>query len=444
MNALHAELDRRRLLRYLGNAALALPFTRVLMEEQLFGVTPAKRALMIYFPDGIIKERWHPLATGKDFEFQPMTAPLKAVKDDVILVKNVHYATEGSHEGGAAYILSGVKGHKGGISLDTYLGEKFKSNVVLPVVRLGVGANFQTGSHISYFAPGSASPIEDNPAKAFYSIFGGSAGSTDPVAKNKLLAAELSILDLCMNDIKGLQNKLGSIEKQKLDVHLDSLRELERRVQSAASGPIAGACTKQVDMRGLSFPQPDYNYPPGPHKNEYFAVIGDIMTDLAVQVLACGVSNVVYFQWSHPVSPTAFNFPGGTGQARGHHDMSHYGDLNGSGAEEFIKAQAWYTDRIAKLLGRLKAIKEGDQSLLYNTAALALTEIADSNMHDFKNVGLILAGQAGGNWSTGRSIDGLGASHNQVLVSILQAMGLPDNSYGDPTLGSGPLAGLRI
>jgi hypothetical protein len=129
--------------------------------------------------------------------------------------------------------------------------------------------------------------------------------------------------------------------------------------------------------------------------------------------------------------------------ARGHHDISHYGDLNGSGAQDFVKAQAWYTDRIAKLLGRLKAIKEGDQSLLYNTAAMALTEIADSNLHDFKNVGLILGGQAGGNWSTGRCLDGLGASHNQVLVSMLQAMGLPDSSFGDASLGTGPLAGLR-
>jgi hypothetical protein len=442
MKTLHAELDRRRLLRYLGNAALALPFTRVLLEERLFGATPAKRALLFYFPDGIIKERWHPTSTGKDFKFQPMTAPLEKVRDDVILLKNVNYATEGSHEGGAAYILSGVRGFNGGISLDTWLGEKFKANVALPVVRLGVGANFQTGSHISYFAPGSASPIEDNPAKAFYNIFGGAAGPVDPVAKNKLLAAEMSILDLCMNDIKGLQTKLGSVEKQKLDVHLESLRELERRVQNAASGPVTAACTKEVDMRGLSFPQPDYNYPPEPHKNEHFGVIGDIMTDLAVQVLACGVSNVLYFQWSHPVSPTSFNFPGGTDQPRGHHDMSHYGDLNGSMAMDFVKAQAWYMDRLAKLLLRLKEIKEGDQSLLYHTAAMALTEIADSNLHDFKNVGLVLAGQAGGAWSTGRCVDGQGASHNQVLVAMLQAMGLPDMTFGDPALGRGPLPGL--
>ena len=123
--------------------------------------------------------------------------------------------------------------------------------------------------------------------------------------------------------------------------------------------------------------------------------------------------------------------------------MSHYGDLNGTGATEFIKAQAWYMGRFAKLIGKLKAVKEGDQNLLYNTAAMAATEIADANLHDFHNVGLVLAGQAGGAWTTGRCIDGNAASHNQVLVSILQAMGLPDTTYGDPKLGSGPLPGLK-
>lgn len=437
------ELDRRRLLRYLGNAALALPFTRLIREDQLFGAVPSKRALFFYFPDGIIKERWHPTTTGTDFVLPPMTAALQSVRDDILMLRNVNYATEGSHEGGAAYCLSGVKDQNGGVTLDTFLGDRFKNNVILPVARLGVGANFQSGKQVSYFAPGAASPVEDNPSKAFYNIFGGSAGSVDPATKGKLLAAEMSILDLCMGDIKGLQNKLGAVEKSKLDVHLEALRELERRVQSSASDPVAGSCTKTVDMRGITFPAQDYQYPPVPHKNEYFGTIGDIMTDLAVQVFACGVSNVLFFQWSHPVSPTVLNFPGGPGLGRGHHDISHYGDLNGSGAAEFIQAQSWYMGRFAQLLGRLKAIKEGDQSVLYNTAALALTEIADSNLHDFNNVGLVLAGQAGGQWSTGRCIDGAGASHNKVLVAMLQAMGLPDTTYGDPKLGSGALPGLN-
>ncbi len=443
MKSLRMELDRRRLLKYLGNAALALPFYRVLLEEQLFGATAAKRAMFFYFPDGIIKERWHPVATGSNFEFQPMTSTLAPVKDDIIMIKGVNYMTDGSHEGGAAYCLSGIKGQNGGKTIDTYLGEKFKTNVSQPVVRLGVGTNFQSGKPVSYFAPGAGAPIEDNPSAAFMNYFGGTAAPIDDAAKAKLMAAEKSVLDFCMNDIKGLQAQLGSIEKQKLELHLESLRELERRIQTASTRVVTASCTKQVDMRGLNFPIQENQYPKTPHKNENYALVGDIMIDLAVQVFACGISNVQFFQWSRPVSPTVFDFPGGASIARGHHDISHYGDINGSGAADFVKVQQWYMGRLALLIQKLKAVKEGDQSLLFNTALMACTEIADANLHDFNNVALVLAGQAGGNWQTGRSIDGAGASHNQVLVSILQAMGLSDTSFGDSNLGTGPLQVLK-
>jgi hypothetical protein len=441
MKLLNRELDRRRLLGHLGFAALALPFYRVIQEEQLFGATPAKRALFFYFPDGIIKERWHPTETGSTFTLPPMTSPLSVVKDDILMLRGVNSRATGSHEGGAAYSLTGTNG--GGLSIDTYLGEKLKADSLRPVVRLGVGSNFQDGAKISYFAPGSAAPIQDNPTLAFTEIFGKSTTPLDPAAQAKLLAGEKSILDFCMNDISGLQKKLGNIEKTKLQAHLDSLRELERRVQGASSGkPVSTSCTREVDMRGLTFPENDSNYPKAHHKNETYAVIGDIMIDLMVQSLACGVSNVGFLQWSRPVSPTVFNFPNGIDVARGHHDISHYGDLNGSGAADFIKAQQWYMTRLAELIKRLKIIKEGDQSMLQNTALMAFTEIADANLHDFSNVGLVLAGQAGGNWRTGRAIDAAGASHNQVLVSILQAFGLSNNSFGDAALGTGPIAEL--
>jgi hypothetical protein len=441
MKTLNHELDRRRLLGHLGFAAVALPFFRLMQEEQLFGATPAKRALFFYFPDGIIKDRWHPTETGPNFTLPPMTAPLSIVKDDILMLRGVNSKATGSHEGGAAYSLTGTNG--GGISLDTYLGEKLKSNSLLPVVRLGVGSNYQDGAKISYFAPGSAAPIQDNPTLAFMEIFGKSSTPLDSTAQAKLLAGEKSILDFCMNDIAGLQKKLGNIEKNKLDAHLESLRELERRIQGSAAGkPISTSCTKDVDMRGYSFPENDTNYPKAHHKNEAYAVIGDIMIDMMVQALACGVTNVGFLQWSRPVSPTVFDFPNGIAVARGHHDISHYGDLNGSGAADFIKAQEWYMTRLAELIKRLKNTKEGDQTMLQNTALMAFTEIADANLHDFNNVAMILAGQAGGNWKTGRVIDTMGASHNQVLVSMLQAFGLPGNSFGDASFGTGPIAGL--
>ncbi|MCX6129364.1 MAG: DUF1552 domain-containing protein [Proteobacteria bacterium] len=443
MKTLDYKLNRRQLMTCLRHAAIALPFSRLMFEEQVFGMSPARRALFVYFPDGIIREAWHPSSTGELLEFPAMSSALALVKEDIIMLKGINYPIEGSHEAGAAYCLTGSKNSAQGISIDSYLGEKFKHKVSRPVVRLGVGANFQAGQAISFFAPGSPSAIEDNPAQAFYQIFGESQDPIDPATKAKILAAEKSILDTCKNDIRVLQNQLGSIEKQKLDSHLEALRELERRVQNEEdNGSSAKECSKRVDMRGLEFPQHETQYPPSPHRNEYFAKISDIMTDITVQVLACGASNVVYFQWSHPVSPTFFNFPGGPGLARGHHDISHYGDAQGAGGRDFIKAQSWYMERLAALIQKLKGIREGDQSLLQSMAIMACTEIADADRHDFKNVAIVLAGQAGGHWQTGRCVDAGGISHNRVLVSILQAMGLSEQSFGDPKLGSGAISEL--
>ena len=438
LTSLQQELDRRNLLRYLGFSALGFSFYRVLREEQLFGATPAKRAVFFYFPDGIIKEQFHPSGTGSNFSFPAMTAPLEKVKSDLIAIKGVRYGAEGSHEGGAAYCLSGKKSQTGDLTIDNYLGEKLKADVPFPTVKLGVAANFQPNRPISYLAPGSGSPIEDDPAKALRDIFGSPQRASLRLQNSD--SSEQSLLDFCIEDISSLKRRLGPIETRKLDMHLEALRELERRSQSVqSSGKQAAMCKNEIDMRGQKFPEQDVNYPKTIHKNEAFGVVGDIMIDILVHALACGVTNVGLLQWSHPVSPTNFDFPGGIGIARGHHDISHYGSNN---AQEFVEAQSWYMTRLATMIERLKSVQEGDQTLLFNTVVMGFTEIADGNLHDFENAGVVLAGQAGGHWATGKCIDAAGASHNQILVSILQACGQPDNTFGDPSLGMGALPGI--
>ena len=437
-------LSRRHLMKRFGHAALVFPFLRVLEEERLLAATPASRAIFWYFPDGIIKPLFHPV--GAASAFPTITAPLMRVRDDITLLRGVEYKTEGSHEGGAAYCLTGCGPGSGGVSLDTYLGEVFQASSALPVVRLGVGANFQRNGGISYIAPGIPSVIEDHPQRAFYSLFGASQEPIDPVIKEKIMRGEKSILDLSMGQLRDLSGQIGERERQKLEVHIEALRELERRVQTAGqiSNDRLSQCTESVDMRGLSFPDQDHTYPSMEHRNENFGAIGSIITDLVVQALACGLTRVALLQWSHPVSPTQFSPAGYPDLGRGHHDISHYGgDASSSYAREFVNCQSWYMNQLAQFIEQLKSIKIGDQNLLDQSALLALTEIGDSNLHDFTDVGLILAGKAGGRLKTGQIQDAKGASHNQVLVTILQAMGQSADTFGDPQKGRGPLKSLQ-
>jgi len=87
-------------------------------------------------------------------------------------------------------------------------------------------------------------------------------------------------------------------------------------------------------------------------------------------------------------------------------------------------------------------VSEGDKNLLYNSVAMAFSELGDPGAHLMDNVGLVFAGQAGGKIKTGQAIDATGKDQSNALVSVLQAMGLPDSTYGNG--GSGPIPGLFV
>lgn len=434
-----AEIDRRNLFRYLGNAAIFAPFMRTLLETEAFGATNAKRSLFFFYPDGMVPEQFHPTTLGTGFDLKTITKPLEAVRDDIVMITKSNYTTMGSHEAGAGYCLTGVANRAPALSIDTYLGNKLKAGVSLPVLRLGIGSSFQTGSDkaVSFATPGVPSPIEDNPKRAFAAIFG-SAPSTpgSPPSGPRTLGAkgQKSVLDSNLADLKTLQTRLGTIEKVKLDLHVESVRELERRTQimidsesGGTSSETSASCNRAIDFRGFDIPDNESSYPPVVLKNENYNRVCDIQIDIAVQALACGITNVVLFQMSHAVSPLTMDFPGGPSLARSHHEISHYGN-NGN---EHAVCQAYFISKYAKILSGMKAIKEGDKNLLFNALTLAVTEIGHADYHSLSDVGIIMGGQAGGMIKTGRAIDAKGASHGQTLVSILQAMGLQESKFGE-------------
>jgi hypothetical protein len=441
-----AEINRRNLFRYLGNAAVFAPFMRTLLETEAFGASTAKRCLLFFYPDGIVPDQFHPTSMGANFDLKTTTKPFESVRSDIVMVKNSNYSTMGSHEVGAAYCFTAVGDRAPAISLDTYIGSKLKGGVSLPVLRLGVGATYQTGADkaVSFAAPGVPSSIEDNPRKAFSAIFGGSASNTDSSGAAKTMGAkgQKSVLDSALADLKALQTRLGSIEKSKLDLHVESVRELERRTQilidqESGKDPSGGSsqCNRMIDFRGLVIPDNDSSYPPVVQKSENYNTVSDIQVEIAVQALACGITNVVLFQMGHAVCPINMDFPGGPGIAKSHHDISHFG----ASPDDHAKCQAFFMSKYAKIISSMKAVKEGDQSLLYNSITVSASDLAHSDYHDLKNVGVVIGGQAGGLIKTGRAIDVAGASHGQTLISVLQAMGIQEDKFGQAT---GTLPGL--
>lgn len=428
-------ISRRGLLRYAGMTCLAIPLMRTLLEEEAYAATPV-RALFVYYPDGNIAQRFFPDGNGA---LPDITAPLNGIRSDINLIRGLVYRLGGSHEAGAGFCLTGTASDNQRYSIDNFLGDSLGGNYRQKSLSLGVGANFETdpSKQISFLSSGARAAIQDNPKRAFYDLF--NAGGLEDRAD--LMSEKRSVLDYARGEIQGLRYRLGTTEQAKLAVHLEALRELERR---AAQGSSGGGCKSSLDWRGLSIPDQEPNYPKSFERNEVFGQVGRVMMDIMVQALACGITPVGLLQWSHAVSPTTLNFAGGPNINRGrHHDLSHYGgDINGVYGNDFAACQRWYMEQLAYLLNQMKGVSLGDKNLLDASLVLATTELGDSNAHDFNDIACVVAGKAGGSLKTGQSLQLQNKSYNHLLVSLIQAAGINNPTFGDPNLGAGPIAEL--
>lgn len=433
-------LTRRGLLKYAGMTCVSLPLMRVLLESEAAAQGGSiTRTIIVYYPDGNIADQFFPKETGRDFNLPAITQPLAGLRDKIALVRGLKFSANGSHEAGAAYCLTGTNEAERRYSIDSFIGDRLGGNFAQKTLRLGVGANFQSGAdkYVSYLKSAALAPVQDHPQTAFREIFG--APGVNLEDQDKIKRGKKSILDFARSEISGIKQRLGNSEQRKLQEHLDSLRELERRL-----GLTTGlTCSDRINWRGLRFPDQETGYPKSYELNERFGQIGGIMTDIMVQALACGVAPAALLQWSHAVSPTQFNFVGGPGVAKGHHDASHYGgDPNGEIAKMFVSCQAWYMEQVAYLLRALAAVNIGNRTLLDDTVVFVTTELGDSERHNFEDIACMIAGGGSGRLRTGQSLHLPGRSYNDILLTVLAASGLRGEAFGDPAATSGPIQQL--
>jgi hypothetical protein len=429
-----SQVSRRTLLRGLGSAALLAPFASPLALRKARAQAP-KRAMFVYVPDGCIPGKWHPKGTETNFALPEMSEPLGVIKQHLVFLEGLTmYSGGATHEGGIAKVLTGTAPQ----SLDVFLGDRLGAATPHRSLQLGVGTNFENGSgSMSFIGPGQPVTADDDPLNAFSRVFGKTEqGPDQDLAKRR----KQSILDASLADLNGLKTRLGQTERARLDVHLDSLREVEARIVNHA----VSACDRSgFNAQGFGVVPTDY-YPKTYHKETHFAQVGQLQTDLAVLALGCGATNVVSLMWSHPVSPTHIL---DTGVGTGNHDASHYGDENSALAKDFVKLKRWFMQQFVALIEKLEATPDSEGSLLDNTLVLLCSELGDSDDHDHKSVPFVLAGGAGG-LKTGRYLNytnkhaGENEPHTKLLVSMANALGVSIDSYGYTGHGAGGLSGL--
>jgi hypothetical protein len=433
-------LSRRALLAG-GAVAVGLPFLDVLPPRARAAGSARPRRLLCYFvPNGVRGDAWFP-APDPELQLSPSLAALAPVKDRVIVFSGLANAPgmpelPGSHASGTAAFLTARKARRSevdlhvGVSLDQRYAAAIAGATPLASLQLGCEGGGSFGAcdigfgcayhrSISWSSPTTPLPKLTSPRLAFDVLLAGDDPSAGAAARAQRRATRRSVLDVVLADVRDLESDLGAGDRVRLDAYLDGLRALERQVDAPAG---LGACTAAS--------------PPGEPSD--FPAHVDMMTELMVLALACDRTRAVTFMLGNAASNRAYSFLGVEG---GHHDLSHHaGDADKIAG--LRQVDAWQAARFARLLQRLADTPDGDGDLLRSTVVLLGSDVGDGNSHTHHDMPVLLAG-GDDLWGGGRHlVYETGTPLARLHVSILQALGLPDTSFGED--GDGPLPGLRL
>jgi hypothetical protein len=429
-------LSRRTFLRGAGGIALALPLLEA-MEAR--ADTPQKRFIALFTPNGTLRDDWLPQGTEDQFTLSTILAPLAPYQSDVVVISDLDNAAANDpsaagfpHPRGLAGFLTGtetvlVGGYPtgGGMSIDQRLVQVMGQDTRFPSVNLGVLARgADVWSNMCYSGVGLPVPPQSDPSLAANALFTGL--DADPSVAALLRARRKSVLDTVLGDLQGLQSRVSSDDRHRLDAHATAIRDIEMRVTRVTNQSLQ--CKPTVVPDGINAKDP-VNY----------EELATLQTDILVMALQCDLTRVATLQFNEAASHLTFSW---LNQAVEQHSMSHAYLAYPEMRAPLIATYVWYAQRVAYLLGKLQAAPDGTGTLLDNSLLLWGNELGRPDIHSLQSIPFVLAGGAGGALRGGRFLQYNHDAHNALLVSCLQMMGAPDQSFGNPAFGSGPLPRL--
>jgi len=366
--------------------------------------------------------------------FSAMTKPLEAVKANIVLVEgmpsgnpnNGHGASDSLTGQGFGYYGQGVIK----ISVDQFIAKKATAASSRPIASLLLGANTSDNGGISQFyggATGGNLPTIGSPLSAFNTVFGGMlpTGST----ASSLLARRKSILDLIKGEATTLKGSLGNNEKAKLDAHLDSIRQLENKLNATAT-PTGGTCTKPTTPGADSTMQ---------YMSTLDACAANIVhQNIIVNAFACDITRVASLQYGND-QVLKVNAPG-TGLP---YDDQHGGFIHSGASSNFanlVKFEAYLATQFVNIINLLKARpdpEDASKTLFDTTLMLWARDMGDADQHNQQSMRFVLASGTGGYLKTasgGRYIKST-ERHERILLNVCEAMGITSFAgFGDPGL----------
>jgi hypothetical protein len=415
-------ISRRAVLKGAG-VAVALPLLDAMIPAGTAlaqtAARPTPRLGFVYFPHGAVMTHWTPAATGRDFAPSPILAPLAKYKSDMTVISGLrNRATDeaASHGLMEDTWLTGIDPKKvegsgvanAGVSIDQLAAAAIGQETPFPSLELKTEP--RGGTHC-YAGVGRPLPMEYNPRTVFYRLFG--PGDT-PAQRLEILRHNGSILDRVQQESARFQAQLGAADRTRVDGYLDSVREVERRVQNMVS----------QDLSALDIPSAPLGVP-----EDLEAHMG-LMFDLIALAYQADLTRVATFQMAMEISMRAYTQ---VDVSEAFHPLSHHAE-DPSNLEKLVRIQTYHSRLFARFVDRLAKTEDGDGSLLDHSIVLFGSNMSNSDKHDSSPLPLALFGHGNGRIAGGQHVVYPADSYYaNLLVTVLDRAGVPVEAVGDST-----------
>lgn len=416
-------MNRRKFLKSAG-VAMALPWLEAAAEQE----TP-RRMLAICNNLGVLDTGFFPQGAGKTYTASPYLELLQAHRDDFTVFSGVsHPDVDGSHSSEVCFLTAAPHPANGGfrnsISLDQVMAEQIGVKTRFPSLTLGVNVNKAQRS-LTWTGSGVMIPCEDSAAGVYRRLF--LQGSPAEVEQQVMrLRQGESIMDAVAEHARGLKGQLGPQDRARLDQYETGVRELERRMVLAR------------EWEKKPKPSTKEPAPRDPADSRSYMEKTRLMYDMARLAFETDSTRLITLFLDSTNSP-AIDVEG-TQITDGYHNLSHHGK-NPSKLSQLDAIDKWHMRLLAELLGKLKSVPQGGETLLDRSMVLYGSNFGDANKHTTTNMPVLLAG---GGFRHGQHL-AFDTAKNYPLpnlyVSMLQRMGIATDKFASAT---GTMRGLEM
>jgi hypothetical protein len=431
-----AALPRRTFIHGIG-AALALPLLDAMVPAMSAmaqtAARPVRRLGFVYIPMGANISQWTPRGEGRIADLSPTLFPLMPFLDQVTVLTNLELKnayTAGNHASANCAFLSCAQAKRTegsdyflSTTVDQIAAKHIGRDTPLPSMELGTDLIAQVGNcdngfacayqnNLSWSSPTTPLPTEADPRVVFERLFG-DGGSGD--RRRAELRKSGSILDWMTADMDRLRRELGAGDRTRVNQYLDSVREVERRIQKA----------EQQSDGAIEFDLARPATVPAVWEDHV-----KLMFDLQVLALQADMTRVITFQLARETSTRTYPQ---IGVSEPHHPVSHHSD-DPEKLAKLAKINAHHVSLFAYMIEKLKATPDGDGSLLDHSIYMLGSGMGNPNVHDHSNLPIVLAGGGAGKLKGGRHVKyAQPAPLANLPLTLLEKVGVQLDSFVDST-----------